>query len=125
MKKNVLAVLLATLWMVFSEFVRNEWLLKPHWVSHYQNMGLVFPAEPINGMIWVLWSLCFALAIFFIGKKFSLVQTTFLAWFAGFVLMWLAIGNMGVLPFGILPYAIPLSLLEVFLAAFIIRKITE
>jgi len=38
--------------------------------------------------------------------------------------MWLVIGNLGVLPWGILPVAIPLSLLEAFLAAFIIKKLS-
>lgn len=36
--------------------------------------------------------------------------------------MWLVIGNLGVLPFGILPIAIPLSLFEAFLATYIIFK---
>lgn len=44
---------------------------------------------------------------------------------AGFVLMWLVIGNMAVLPFGILPVAIPLSALEVIVAAFIIFKMAN
>jgi hypothetical protein len=39
----------------------------------------------------------------------------------GFVLMWLVTGNMAVLPFGILVYAIPLSIIEVAVAALIIR----
>jgi hypothetical protein len=38
--------------------------------------------------------------------------------------MWLVVGNMGVLPFGILYFAIPLSLLEVFLATLIIVKLS-
>jgi hypothetical protein len=71
-----------------------------------------------------LWFLLFAIAIFVISKKFSLVQTTLLAWFVGFVLMWVVVGNMGFLPAGILVYAVPLSLLETFIAAIIIRKLS-
>ena len=62
--------------------------------------------------------------IYIFSKKFSLLQTTLLAWFIGFVFMWLIIGNLGVLPFGILPYAIPLSILEAYIASFIIHKMT-
>jgi hypothetical protein len=47
-----------------------------------------------------------------------------LSWFVGFVLMWVVIGNMGVLPKGLLYIAIPLSLLEAFLASFIIKKLS-
>ena len=88
-------------------------------------MGLTFPSEPINGAIWGLWSLCFAIGIYFIAQKFSLTQTTLLAWFVGFVLMWLVTGNMNVLPFEILKFAVPLSVLESFLAVFIIKKLSQ
>ncbi len=124
-KKTVLPILLATIWISISEFVRNTFLVHSYWVEHYQNLGLTFPEQPINGAVWGLWSLCFAIVIFIIAKKFTLLQTTLLAWFLGFVMMWLVIGNMGVLPFSILAIAIPLSLLEAFLASFIIKKLTN
>ena len=38
-------------------------------------------------------------------------------------MMWLVVGNMGVLPFDVLPYAVPWSLLECFGAAWIIGKV--
>lgn len=123
-KKTVLPVLIATLWISISEFVRNEWLLHSYWTSHYENMGLQFPAEPLNGAVWGVWSLCFAIGIFLISKKLSLPATTFIAWFIAFVLMWIVTGNLGVLPFKLLLYAIPLSILETFLAALIIKKLS-
>jgi len=123
LKHTILPVLLATIWISLSEFARNEFILKSYWTAHYQSLGLTFPSEPVNGAIWGLWSLCFAIAIFIMAKKFSLLQTTFLSWFVGFVLMWIVIWNMNVLPAGILFLAVPLSLLEVFVASFIIKKI--
>ncbi len=122
LKKTLLPVTLATTWISISEFARNELLVKNLWVAHYKNMGLTFPAAPINGAVWGIWSACFAVAIFIIAKKFSLLHTALLAWFVGFVLMWLSIGNLGVLPFGLLYAALPLSLLEAFVAALIIKK---
>ncbi len=119
--KTAVPVFIATIWISISEFVRNEYLLKSYWTGHYQGLGLVFPSAPVNGAVWGIWSLCFATSIFIISKKFNLWQTTFLSWFVGFVLMWLVIGNMNVLPYGLLVYAIPLSLLESFIAAWIIR----
>lgn len=124
LRKTILPVFLATAWISVSEFVRNEFLIKSYWTAHYKNMGLTFPAAPVNGAVWGIWSMLFAIAIFIIAKKFTLIQTALLSWFVGFVLMWFVIGNMGVLPMGILPYAIPLSLLEAFLAAFIIKKLS-
>jgi len=124
-RETILPILIATVWISISEFIRNEFLLKSHWSEHYANMGLVFPSEPINGAIWGLWSLCFAVAIYFIAQKFSLLQTTLISWWVGFVLMWLVTGNMDVLPLGILAYAVPLSLLECYLAALIIKKLQK
>ena len=75
-KKTILPVLAATTWISISEFARNEFLLKSYWTNHYEKLGLIFPSDPINGAMWGVWSLCFAIAIFIIAKKFSLLQTT-------------------------------------------------
>lgn len=121
-QKNVLAILAATVWINLSEFVRNQFMLLAHWEKHYADKGLVFPAEPVNGAMWGIWGTLFAIYIFIISRRFSLVQTVALCWVAGFVFMWLVIGNLGVLPFSILPYAIPLSIIEVLGAAWIVKK---
>lgn len=125
MKKTVLPILLMTIWVSLSEFLRNEVLFNFYWTEHYGSMGLTFPAEPINGAIWGLWSLLMAIAIFILMKRFSLVQAALVAWLMGFVMMWVVVGNMGVLPFEILIYAFPLSLLEVFVAAWIARMFSS
>jgi hypothetical protein len=124
LKKTIFPILLATIWISISEFVRNEFLVKSYWIEHYKRLGLVFPSEPINGAFWGLWSLLFAISIFIVSKRFSLIETTLLSWLVGFVLMWVVIGNLNVLPLGILIYAIPLSLLEAFVAALIIKKLS-
>ena len=124
LKTTILPILSATIWISISEFARNEFLVKSFWIKHYQSLGLTFPAEPINGAVWGIWSLLFAVAIFILAKKFTLLQTTFLSWFMAFVMMWVAIGNLGVLPFGLLWYAIPLSIFESFIATVIIKKLT-
>jgi hypothetical protein len=121
-KNTILPVFLATIWISISEFVRNEYLVKSFWTKHYQDLGLTFPSEPINGVVWGIWSLLFAVAIFIIAKKFTMIQTTFLSWFMAFVMMWVLIGNLGVLPYGLLLYAIPLSILESFIATLIIKN---
>ncbi len=122
-KLTILPVFLAFLWITVSEFVRNELLFKSYWVEHYEKLGIVFPSAPANGAVWGLWSLLLAVLIYILAKKFSYVQTCLLVWFAGFVLMWVVIGNLNVLPYGLLAFAIPLSLLEVFVAGWIVRKL--
>jgi len=123
-RKIVVPILLATIWISISEFVRNQLILKSYWTRHYENLGIIFPSEPVNGAIWGLWSLLFAISLYFLSRKFTLLQTTFLSWFVAFVLMWIVIGNLGVLPYGLLYIAVPSSLLEAFLATWIIKKLT-
>ncbi|MFA6455466.1 MAG: hypothetical protein WCW40_01495 [Bacteroidota bacterium] len=124
MKKIFLPIFVAAAWISISEFVRNEFIVKSFWTEHYTRLGLTFPSEPVNGAVWGLWSLLFAITIFILNKKYSLLHTFLFSWFIGFVLMWVVIGNLGVLPYGILPYAIPLSLLEAFGAAWICKTLS-
>jgi hypothetical protein len=124
LKHTILPVFLATVWISISEFARNQILLKSYWITHYQDLGLTFPSDPVNGAVWGIWSLLFAIAIFIISRKFSLIQTTILSWFLAFLMMWVVIGNLNVLPYGLLVYAIPLSILESFIAALIIKKVS-
>lgn len=124
LSKMVLPILLATVWISISEFVRNEILFKSYWIQHYEQFGTRFPSEAVNGAMWGLWSLLFAVAIYIISRRFTLIQTTVFSWFVGFVLMWIVIGNLGVLPYGLLYFAVPLSLLETFIASLIITRLT-
>lgn len=122
--RGIAAMTVTGLWVNASEFLRNEVLLKSYWTAHYQALGLVFPSEPVNGMVWGLWGFTCAAAIFWVSRKFNLIQTALIAWLMTFVLMWLVIGNLHVLPSGLLFYAVPLSLLEVFVASWLCRKLS-
>lgn len=121
-KHTIGPVILASIWISISEFVRNEFLVKSQWTSHYESLGMVFPSEPINGAMWGIWSMMLAILLYLLSRKFDLVQTALIGWFAAFAMMWVVIGNLSVLPTGILWMAIPLSLLEVFVATWIISK---
>lgn len=123
--KSILAILLAGVWINLSEFFRNKFLIHDLWIEHYQKLGIEFPDHAINNVVWAAWATMLAVAIFLVLKKFTLWQTTFLIWFVAFVMMWTVIGNLSVLPYGILTYAIPLTILEVFVAALIIKRVIK
>ncbi|HVN58398.1 MAG TPA: hypothetical protein VMT63_08890 [Bacteroidales bacterium] len=123
--KAILAVILATAWISISEFLRNQFFLKSYWTGHYTKLGLVFPSEPVNGVIWGVWALVFAILILILSRKFSLTGTVLFSWVMGFILMWLVIGNLSVLPFGTLVFAVPWSLVELFIATVIVRQFRE
>ncbi|NOT16061.1 MAG: hypothetical protein HOP21_10940 [Methylotenera sp.] len=121
--KSILAVFAAGIWINASEFFRNTVLLKTAWDAHYQVLHIPFSSTPVNGLLWMVWGFLFAYAIFVISRKFSLVHTALLSWLMAFVLMWIALFNLSVLPNGLLLFAVPLSLLEAFVAAYICKKL--
>ena len=122
--RNIITVILTGIWVNASEYFRNEVILKKYWIDHYQSLGMIFPSEPLNGMIWVAWGFLLAIAIYIISKKFNLIQTTLISWFMAFVLMWVVTWNLNVLPIAFLIYAVTLSLLEAFVASYICIKMS-
>jgi hypothetical protein len=123
--KMVLAVVVAGIWVGLCEFVRNQFVLVSQWQNHYRGMGLEFPSKPVNGMMWMVWSFLMAGTTFAISRRFNLPQTTLIAWVMGYVMMWVVIGNLSVLPVGMLPIAVPLSFVEALGAAFICRTLAR
>ena len=121
--RTVVAVLAITAWISVHEFVRNQVVLVEHWTAHYAGLGLAFPAAPLNGAVWGLWALLFAVAVVWLAQRYTLWAVGLTAWWMGFVLMWVVIGNLGVLPVGFLPVAVPWSLVEAFGAAWIAHRL--
>jgi hypothetical protein len=123
-RTETLPILLAAAWIGISEFARNQFLFKSLWVSHFEKLGLIFPTDPITGAAWGVWSLMLAISIFLLARKFTLWQTTLLSWFMAFAMMWLVLGNLVVLPHLLVLYALPFSILETFVATWIIKRFT-
>lgn len=123
MGRMILAVLAAAVWMNLSEFVRNELLIKHVWVDGFAAIGLTFPSGDLNGAIWGLWSLIFVSVLAFVCRRFDALSATLILWVPGFLLLWLALWNMGLLPQGLLAWGVPWSFAEVYIAALICRYI--
>ena len=124
LKKPILSIFLSGIWINISETLRWEFLVKPYWLEHHQNLGIVLPEEPINMIIWMIWGFIFAAVIFIFSRKFNLWQTTFLSWFLLLPLLWIVLWNLGLLPKGIVLIAGPLGLIEAFIAALICQKMS-
>ena len=125
MKRVVLATLASGVWINVSEFLRNEILFKGQWVAKYETLGLEFPSAPVNGALWGLWGFIFAGCIVALHHRSTFARTTALSWTLGFVLMWIVVGNLNVLPVGLLWVAVPWSLAEVALAVVITQSIIK
>lgn len=125
LKKTILPVAIAGIWITLSEFIRNEFLFKSYWTGHFSSLGLKFETLPINGILWMIWSFALAYLVFKLLQKFSFGETILLAWLSSFVMMWITVYNLQVLPLNLLIFAVPLSLIEIVIAGFIIRKMQK
>ena len=123
-KKTVLPIILIGLWINISITIGWMLILEGYWIEKYQSFNLVFPTGLINNITWMIWGFMLATIIFIFSKKFSLWQTTFLAWFVAFIMMWVIIWNIGVLPTGMLLFNIPNSLFVTFIGAWICKKLS-
>lgn len=123
MKRKIIGYSGASFWVVLSEFVRNEFLYKGYWLNHFDALGLKFETLPINGMLWMVWSIALVYVIQKLLSKFSVTETLTVTWISAFFMMWITVFNLQVLPLKLLFFAIPLSLLEIFIAIVIIKKI--
>ncbi|MEC4050472.1 hypothetical protein OX284_013600 [Flavobacterium sp. SUN046] len=122
LKKYILNIIITTVWISISEFIRNEFLIKNYWINHFNKIGVEFPSAPLNGIIWVIWSLGLSICIYVIATKFTIVQTIFITWFSSFFMMWIVLYNLGVLPQRILFFAVPLSIVEVLVATLMVKR---
>jgi len=125
MKKAAFPILLAGVWIVFSEFLRNELLFKRFWVEHYSALGLTFRTTPFDGFLWTVWSFILAFAIWKLLAKFRFWETVWFLWLVSFVLMWIAAYALQVMPPKMLAIDVPLSLIELAVAGWIIQKMRK
>ena len=125
LKKTILPIILIGLWINISITIGWMLILEGYWIEKYQSMNLVFPTGLINNITWMIWGFLLATTIFILSKKFNLLQTTFLAWFVAFIMMWVIVWNVGVLPTGMLLFNIPNSLFVTFIGTLICKKLTD
>jgi hypothetical protein len=121
--KPIWQIVLLAVWINAAETVRWILFTKPRFDALFQSMGLVFPNDPINGILWMLWGVIIAVIVYVLSQKYSLWQTTFITWSAVFVLVWIALWNSAVLPIEILPVVVPLSLITILVAAFLAKRL--
>lgn len=125
MRLRYISIFITGLWITVSEFFRNELLFKHLWIDHYHSIGLEFTTSPINGILWTVWSFLFAWLLSQWLEKFSTNQTFFYSWLSVFVMMWITAYNLQVFPISLLLTAMPLSLLEVWVALALLNQFSR
>jgi len=119
LKKAIWKILLVSIWINIFETLRWMLFAKPEIDMHFKAANLVLPNEPINNLLWLIWGIIIAVMIFIVSKKFKVLQTTFIVWITVYVMHWIALWNMAVLPLNILWLAVPLTFINVLVGALI------
>lgn len=122
-KKTILPIFLIGVWINISMTIAWLFILESYWVDKYQSLNLVFPTALINNLTWAIWGFMLATIIFILSKKFTVLQTTFLSWFVGFIMLWTILWNISVLPTGMLLFNIPNTLFITFVGVLISKKL--
>lgn len=118
-KKTIWQIIIVSLWINIFETLRWMLFAKPDVDMYFKAANLVLPNQPINNILWLIWGIIIAVMIFIISKKFSVLQTTFIVWITVYVMHWIALWNMTVLPINILWLAVPLTFINVLIGVLI------
>ena len=124
-KKIFIPILLVGIWINISETVRWLLIIESYWIEYYKTLRLVFPSEPVNAIIWMIWGFLFAIIIFVLSKKFNPLQTVFISWLTLFAALWIVLWNIDILPVNLLWYNIPLSFFETYVGVLICNKVSR
>ncbi len=122
LKKTILPILLTGIWINISITIGWILILESYWIEKYQSLDIIFPTGLSNNIVWMIWGFMLATLTFILLKKFTVLHTAFLAWFVAFVMMWVVVWNVGILPTGMLLFNIPYSLLVTFIGVLICKK---
>jgi hypothetical protein len=75
--------------------------------------------------MWVAWSFLLAGCVIYLSRKLSFFGAVMITWIFAFVMMWVVMWNLSVLPTGLLSVAVPWSFVEVIVAVLIARLILK
>jgi hypothetical protein len=118
-KNAIWHILIVSLWINIAETLR--WLLysKAYFLEHYQSLNLVLPFGPIYLILWLIWGILLSTIIYIISKKYTLLQTTVMIWIMAFLMVWITLFNLNVLPLSMLWLVIPLSFIDILVGVLI------
>lgn len=122
-KKTIWQILLVSIWINIFETIRWMLFARPYIDMHFKAANLILPNEPVNNILWLIWGIIIAVMIFIISKKFNVLETTFIVWITVYILHWIALWNMTVLPINILWLAVPLTFINVLVGALICSRL--
>lgn len=118
-QKTIWQIFLVSIWINIFETLRWILFAKPDIEVYFKSNNFLLPNESLNNILWLVWGVIIAVMIFIISKRYKVLQTTFIIWITVYVMHWIALWNMAVLPIKILFLAIPLTFINVLVGVLI------
>lgn len=132
LKEFLIITLLTSIWINASEVFRYFVLIRPKIQSFFQGKKDVAEMDWVIFSIWGLWDTLLTAALVFIfwlclqtfgsGKKTTLLSGI-VVWAVVFVVFWVANANMGLSSWDLLLIALPFSLFEMLVGAWIASRL--
>jgi hypothetical protein len=131
-KQFILTILIVSIWIDISEVFRYFVIVKPMMQEYLSMLPGAIPMNWIVFAIWGIWDTILTTLVVFIywlvAQRFgnnlmSTVISATTSWALFFLLFWLGMVNMGLSPISVALIALPLSLLEMIVANWILSKL--
>ncbi len=115
-------IIIISIWINLAETLRWILFAKPYFINHFQNRNIEPPGGPLYLIIWIVWGILLSLIIFIISKKFSLLKSTLIIWFAVFSGIWIMLFNLKVITIPILLILMSFCFMEIFIGTLISKN---
>jgi hypothetical protein len=131
-KHFVLTTLIVSIWVNISEVFRYFVIVKPMMQEYLAMLPGAIPMNWTVFAIWGIWDTILTSLVVFIywlvAQRFgnnlmSTIISATTSWALFFLLFWLGMVNMGLSPISVALIALPLSLLEMIVASWILSKL--
>jgi hypothetical protein len=131
-KHFVLTTLIVSIWVNISEVFRYFVIVKPMMQEYLAMLPGAIPMNWTVFAIWGIWDTILTSLVVFIywlvAQRFgnnlmSTIISATTSWALFFLLFWLGMVNMGLSPISVALIALPLSLLEMIMASWILSKL--
>ncbi len=100
--KTIWLVIIISIWINAAETIRWILFAKPYFLKYFQNRNIEPPGGLLYLIIWLVWGILISVIIFNISKKFSLLKSTLIIWFAVFSGIWIMLFNLKVITIPVL-----------------------
>ncbi|SOB91110.1 hypothetical protein SAMN05877809_101295 [Rhodobacter sp. JA431] len=121
LKSSLTPIVAGWVWISACEFGINSYWLQSEWEDYFGALGVDYPGEPMQLLVWAGWALLYALCLRMLLVRFGGLFAGLISWFMVFGLMFVALGNINLMTQDFLTLIVPATLAEAVSAALVMN----